>query len=398
MPLFPRIVGFANNIMNSAFTQAQHIISSAWRRTRAFIRREEAAPAPAPTPNMNMSMRTNRQHAIRGYFHTMTYTPTREMDLGEAAAESRPLMTRNITQIFNETVAENNRNRIQFVVIVRANFHRVDSEGNTHEAVLSHSSKKWSLVRTSQLAGFLDEAFSSLQEQIDNMETTHSGWIFDSVEDISVDTARWRYQRGSSYIALPPRIQAKKACVNIKNTADNKCFVWSVLAALHPAATHVDRLSNYQRYESEINLSGLEFPMSLGKISKFEQLNPRLAINVLGLKGEDIIPLRASPKKERTEISLLLFEEEGKSHFVLIKDMLRLLNRNNFRNAAYCLRCLSGFPSEEKMKEHQKNGCDTTKECKAVLPDADKAFIQFSQFTKQQRVPATMSRGASTRG
>jgi len=39
--------------------------------------------------------------------------------------------------------------------------------------------------------------------------------------------------RGSSWIPLPPLIEYKHACINVKND-DNKCFRWAVLSALYP--------------------------------------------------------------------------------------------------------------------------------------------------------------------
>ena len=43
----------------------------------------------------------------------------------------------------------------------------------------------------------------------------------------------------SSYIDLPKRVKMKRAIINIKNK-DRKCFLWSVLAYLHPVKEHLD--------------------------------------------------------------------------------------------------------------------------------------------------------------
>jgi len=55
----------------------------------------------------------------------------------------------------------------------------------------------------------------------------------------------------------------------VKNT-DSKCFVWSVLAALHPGAHDPNRLSSYKPYENSLNLTGLTFPMAVKDVPKFE--------------------------------------------------------------------------------------------------------------------------------
>ena len=56
----------------------------------------------------------------------------------------------------------------------------------------------------------------------------------------------------------------------MKNT-DSKCFVWSVLAALHPAERNPDRLSNYKPYENSLNLTGLTFLLAVKDVPKFEK-------------------------------------------------------------------------------------------------------------------------------
>ena len=77
---------------------------------------------------------------------------------------------------------------------------------------------------------------------------------------------------GSSYMKLPKELEDKKATLNIQNE-DEKCFLWSVLAALHPVNRkgHPHRLRHYKGYEQELNVSGIEFPMKVKNISKFEK-------------------------------------------------------------------------------------------------------------------------------
>ena len=85
---------------------------------------------------------------------------------------------------------------------------------------------------------------------------------------------------GSSYIPLPDWISNKKAIVNIENK-DDKCFLWCVLRFLHPKERDEERLVDLKKYENSLNTKGINFPMKLKHISKFEKLNPSLpGINV----------------------------------------------------------------------------------------------------------------------
>ena len=39
--------------------------------------------------------------------------------------------------------------------------------------------------------------------------------------------------------------------------------MWSVLAALHPASHHPERISHYKAYINELNFDGIAFPVEL---------------------------------------------------------------------------------------------------------------------------------------
>ena len=62
---------------------------------------------------------------------------------------------------------------------------------------------------------------------------------------------------------------------------DEFCFLYSVLAALHPATDNVSMTYKYKPYLSELKIDGLEFPLKVHDIPKFEKLNPDIAIHVL---------------------------------------------------------------------------------------------------------------------
>lgn len=90
---------------------------------------------------------------------------------------------------------------------------------------------------------------------------------------------------GSSYIELPKEIHDSKAVINIKNE-DQECFKQSILAALHPQRTNPQRVFKYQAYNEELNFEGIEFPVPIYQISKFEKQNPGISVSVLGIAAE----------------------------------------------------------------------------------------------------------------
>ena len=48
-----------------------------------------------------------------------------------------------------------------------------------------------------------------------------------------------------SYVPLPDVLASKKAIINVQNKK-NKCFLWAILSALHPADGHSNRVTKYR--------------------------------------------------------------------------------------------------------------------------------------------------------
>ena len=61
--------------------------------------------------------------------------------------------------------------------------------------------------------------------------------------------------RASNYLSLPKELKATRGCLSIQNI-DGKCFLWSILASLHPVQhkNHPGRVANYQEYENKSNM------------------------------------------------------------------------------------------------------------------------------------------------
>ena len=103
-----------------------------------------------------------------------------------------------------------------------------------------------------------------------------------SIQNLEMFVTKVKHFGGSSYIDLPLEIKNKKACVNIQNN-NEECFKYSILAALHYQEIKKDhyRPSKYIKWQNDLNFEGIDFPVSLKDIDKFENQNP-YRINVLG--------------------------------------------------------------------------------------------------------------------
>ena len=87
-------------------------------------------------------------------------------------------------------------------------------------------------------------------------------------------------------------------------------------------------MSNLRKFTGNYDWSGLEFPVSIKDIGKFENIN-NISVNVLGLEGEDIYIHRNSNYKSDREINLLMISENGIRHYTAIKSLSRLLRSSN---------------------------------------------------------------------
>ena len=115
--------------------------------------------------------------------------------------------------------------------------------------------------------------------------------------NLEIHTVEYKPIKGSSYIPLPDWITRKKAIVNIQNR-DQKCFLWCILRYLHSRDCNDYLLTDLKKYEFSLNTEGIDFPMKLKHISKFEKLNPSLpGINVFSVSDNNkFYPLKMVEK------------------------------------------------------------------------------------------------------
>ena len=91
---------------------------------------------------------------------------------------------------------------------------------------------------------------------------------------------------------------------------ENKCFLWSILPYLHPIEKHKTRLTDI-RNENDLNFKGIDFPVKLKDISKFENQNPNIpGINVFSVNDNNkIYPLRLNKKILMKRLIFFFFQK-----------------------------------------------------------------------------------------
>lgn len=165
-----------------------------------------------------------------------------------------------------------------------------------------------------------------------------------------------------------------------------------------------NRVSHYENHINELNIEGLDFPVDARRISIFEKHNPQYSINVFTIKkkskdsrrkrssGSHMIEFyRVAKSLKPRHVNLLLISENGRSHYVYIKNLSKLLysqvSRHGSAALILCELCLSTFKTEAIRDEHVNSG-----QClrsQVVFP-IDKPVLQFEKHERGLPVPAAI--------
>ena len=218
-----------------------------------------------------------------------------------------------------------------------------------------------------------------------------SGWIFYKIINLELHTVNYRPLRGNTWIPLPKELADKKAIINMKNK-DNKCFMWSVLRALNLKNNNSERVDKeLMEKEDTLNMKGIEYPVSLKDISKFEKQNPEISITVLGFNEKDkVYPLHISEYiyNRKHSIILLLIERDGVKHYCLVKNSSRLLSKQVSAHKGgthICFRCLNPFWSHESLEKHWEY-CKNHEAVKINMPEKG-TILKFKHHERSEKLP-----------
>ncbi|EZA55452.1 hypothetical protein X777_04751 [Ooceraea biroi] len=188
------------------------------------------------------------------------------------------------------------------------------------------------LLPTSDLREWYDKhVMEIILSSPDEFQERDSGWALSKILNLTVNVNKYNPMRVGCVIDIPRAIQAKRAVVNVR-AEDNACFAWAVIAALYSSARHADRKAQYPDFTSVLDVSVIEFPMTLDQIGRVER-GDDVSINVFA-EDEDgkraaIVPLRLTDRKRDRHVNLLYVPDghAGKpGHFTWIRDISRLVS------------------------------------------------------------------------
>ena len=167
-------------------------------------------------------------------------------------------------------------------------------------------------------------------------------------------------------------------------------FLWCVLRALNPCKNNPERVDKELKpKQNTLNMEGIEYPVSLKDLNKFEKQNPTISITALGYEGKSVYPLRNSNCTDwNHNIILMLIEKGGVKHYCLVKSISRLLASQTAKHNGkqhFCLRCLNPFWCEETLSRHQEY-CGEYEAVKIEMPKKG-TMLEFKNYHRSEKVP-----------
>ncbi|GFW99331.1 hypothetical protein TNCV_3981551 [Trichonephila clavipes] len=85
-----------------------------------------------------------------------------------------------------------------------------------------------------------------IEKESEDFKGKDSGLTLDEIVRLEVHSNHYSPFRGSSFfIEVSKQIAKTKAIINVINKKDSPCFMWSILAALHPNAINPKKTQSY---------------------------------------------------------------------------------------------------------------------------------------------------------
>lgn len=324
-------------------------------------------------------------------------------------------------EIFRRIIQEGSRfeNNVKWYLAVRVEMKKstLMHDGNQKETstniTLHGRIRKLININKNDLNEQFNLSLNKIIKTLEDFVQNGSGWVLGRVLYVDLNIVRYRPFQGasSSFIELPSKLAKRKAVINIKNPNDQKCFIWSVLEFIHPQPDKHKKVKWYKKFEDDLNMTGIEYPVRVNDIKKFENQNLNISVNVYGYEVEEdrLYPLCVTEHRGRKHmIHLLLLSGSNPDsfHYCLINTksgyngLSRLLTGlTKSRNAThYCPYCLHRFSSSDQSisrlnLDRHINECKEHGVQRIKMPDPSKereAVMKFRNYSHTLRAPYTI--------
>ena len=246
-----------------------------------------------------------------------------------------------------------NQYKIKYHTLFSASFYKINEEDQRYNELELYINLKINHNLTESDIDNIDIR-SQLELQIQVQETKESGWIFDKINSMKISFYKTKELDGTSYVRIPLRTSA---VLNVQNI-DKYCFIWSILASLHPCKNdHPNTVNNYIQYFNELNFQNFDFTngFKCSDVHRFNELN-NLSVNIYELKfyqdgdkwKHNLLPTEISKNESDNVIDLLIY----KNHYALIEKLHVFLGDHN--KSFICRRCFNSYTCENALINHKE--------------------------------------------
>ena len=224
------------------------------------------------------------------------------------------------------------------------------------------------------------DIMTDLDSEIQTRDMEGSGWNVQGINHLKIYFHKTNPINGQTYVEFPIRTNA---ILNIQNN-DAYCFLWSILASIHPVKEDPQSVSKYIPYQNELNITDIDFSngMKITATDKFEKLNNQLSINVFEYSTDEdndykLVPLCISKNIEnRRIIDLILY----KNHYKLLKKLHVFIGK--YDNTFFCRNCLNSYSVQSKLITHKRLCCNNNK---SVYIPSKESHVKWNKY--YQKMP-----------
>ncbi|CAB4004481.1 Gastrula zinc finger [Paramuricea clavata] len=279
---------------------------------------------------------------------------------------------------------------LKYTETIKVRMSKEIGNGKTKKDSIYFKSKTGTATNFEDIESTAAQNQLTILSRIETFQNLGSNWIILNIESHYVNIAMYKPLKGSSYMKLPGDISNPKCgLINMKNN-DNMCFLWSHVRHLNPKARRATTITRKDReFVDNLDYSGIDFPVKISDIDKIERKNS-INISVFGYSGKkQFYPIRNSKAKHDEHMELLLLGDgNGNNHYVLIKDVNRMLfSVSGYTHKKhFCLHCLHSCVSKESLEKH-KETCIKVNGTQAVKLPKEGTKIKFKNHRNSMPVP-----------
>ena len=246
-----------------------------------------------------------------------------------------------------------NQYKFKYHTLFSASFYKIKEEDQRNNHIELFMNLKINNNLTESDIDIIDVR-SQVEHQIQMQELKDSGWIFDKINSMKTSFYKTTELNGTSYVKIPLR---SNASLNVQNN-DKYCFIWSILASLHPCEnSNPSRVNNFVQYFNELNIQNFDFTngFKCSDVHRFNELN-NLSVNIYELNfyqdgdkwKHNRLPIEISKNGSDKVVDLLFY----KNHYAPIKKLHVFLGDHNKKFV--CRRCLNSYTCENALINHKE--------------------------------------------